>query len=273
MKLRMLTTAVAAATALFAGAAQAVIIDTFEDPIVGSHEATAQGVGNSTAVNFGDGTSTSIIGGYRDLIAIVNADTTGVGTKRTTMEVAGGGLSFSNSSGTDGTGIVRWDGDADASTVSYSLGADLINQAGCPVLGCNQFISTVIEADLGFQYKIGVYTDATNYSILTAFTQEEITSPTTVNYLFDWFLLPENDITDPTDFYFLGGLAFTIESEGAVDFTNVGMLDFTINTGGKANVDLTLDSISKTGVPEPGALALVGVALLGAAAARRSRKA
>lgn len=268
--------AAALASALgFGISANANTIDLFEDPMAeGVNNATISGaanIGNTASSSFGS--ATTILGGYRDLVVELIASN-GVGTPRVEMEVSGGGLSFSTSDGDQGRGTVQWDGNDGSGTLdptglqdAQGKGANLIIQEGCPVGGCDRFLADVLSADLAFAYSIGIYTDANNYSILTANTLFPVVGETVVDYLFSWFLLPDGP-------QFEGGLPFTIQSMGTVDFTDVGAIEFIVNSDGQTiAVDLALAGITKTGVPEPGALALVGVALLGAGLAGRRRKA
>lgn len=196
----------------------------------------------------------------------------------TVLGVADGLLNFSNSSNVIGVGIVQWDGDDDSDSLDPDGlgGLSLVNQEGCPITGCDRFVAIVNFADLGFGYSIGVYTDASNYSILTAVSQGA-NSPVSADYLFEWF-------TRSSGSYNEGGLPFNILQVGTgPDFASVGALELVLNPagvviGGQAfpqtiSVDLEIDSIRKTGIPEPGMLALMGVGLLAGGLAGRRRQA
>ncbi|MBS1156147.1 MAG: hypothetical protein H6R07_2071 [Proteobacteria bacterium] len=270
MKAKTLLAATMFAMFGFGTSAQAGYVDLFDDPAGSGINIVTDNTVDATSVfqEYPGGIvpSTSIIGGYRDIIANLTASN-GVGTPAATAEVGGGGYSFSTSSGDTGIGTIQWDGqDGSATLDTTGLGGlNLITQAGCPATGCNSFQATVLEADLGFEYQIGVYTDAGNFSILTANTQFAVTVPTLADYQFAWFLLADGD-------YFLDGLNFNIQNTGTVDFTNIGALEFVVNSdGGTAAVDLALDSITK--VPEPGSLALLGIGLLGTVLMGRRRAA
>ncbi len=273
LKKTLLTAAMAAGLS-YGASAQAFVVDLFDDPAAnGVQVATTTTVGpaGTVAVEYPGGAvpSPSILGGYRDIIVSLTASN-GIGTPNATAEVGGGGYSFSTSSGDRGTGRIQWDGqDAgpNVGDLNYTglNGANLINQVGCPSSGCDRFVATVLVADLGFEYQIGVYTDENNYSILTANTIFAVESPTPAVYLFDWFQFATGTYEVEPGF-FIG-----IEHVGVVDFTNIGALEFVVNSdGATVAVDLALDSITK--VPEPGVLALMGIGLLGATFAGRRRQ-
>lgn len=206
----------------------------------------------------------TILGGYRDIYVEAMGATSGAPTS--TMYAGGGLLDFSNSGATNGYGSVQWDGADNSPTLDIDgLNANLINQTGCPVGGCDRFIANVLIADQGFQYKLTVYDLDGDWSTLTASTQTPISSLTPEDFLFAWFNLsgPQN----------IDGLAFDVtNSGGIINFDRIGALMFELNTAGTIAVDLQLASVEKTGLPEPGMLALVSVALLGAGAATRRRR-
>ena len=212
------------------------------------------------------GVGANIIGGYRDLY--VEVITQGAGAASTAMYAGSGVLSFSNDAATTGKGTVQWDGNDNSATLDTEGldGADLINQEGCGA-GCNQFVADVLVADLGFGYSITVWDMDGSSSVLTSGTQVAVTSSTLAVFPFAWFNLADGN-------YVLDGLPFNIThggNLGPVDFTNIGALQLDLNTTGTVAVDLQLASITKTGVPEPGTLALAGLALAGLASLRRRK--
>lgn len=267
MKLNALTSALLVSTLGFSAAASANIVDMFDDPAGnGVHTVTDTSIdGNAVFMEYGP--SASILGGYRDLIVEL-VGSNGIGVANANAEVGGGGFSFSSSSGDTGIGRIQWDG-ADASA-DLNIGGlnheDLVHQAGCPVAGCNAFVAEILVADQGFQYQIGVYTDASNYTILTSDTLFPVGSTYLSTYDFDWFALATGD-------YFLDGLPFHIDSFGTgADVTDVGAIEVVINSdGGTVAVDLAIDLVEKRRVPEPGTLALLGIGLLGASLVARRK--
>lgn len=272
MKMFRKTASAAALVSLFgfAGAASANTIDLFTEPADGVQRVAVGGAAPTpSAQSQYNNAGGSIIGGFRDL-ALRNV--TGAGSVNSAeLAVADGRLTFNNGAGVRSTAVVQWDGGADAAnpgTLVYGLGANLINQTGCPASGCDYFQTTVFSADQGFDVEIGVFTDADNYSTFS-FESAAVNAAAFTTFLFDWFDLDAGTYT-------VDGFTFTVaHGTGNADFTNVGALQLLIsNVGGNAAIDLEIGAVTKDGneVPEPNALALAGIALLGAALTGRRRK-
>lgn len=251
------------------GAASANVIDLFSQPTPG---AQAVGVGgfsdalpDASEYFANDG---SIIGNYRDL-ALVNVSGTST-VNGSTLAVADGRLSFANAPNVKSTAVVQWDGGPEATpgVLQYGLNADLVNQTGCPISGCTYFAAKVFDADQGFAIELGVYTDADEYSLLR-FISTAVPGESTSIFSFSWF-----DIAGLGQEVEPGFFIDVIHGAGGkADFTNVNALELRIgNSGGNAAIDLEIGAIKKYGVPEPGGLALAGLALLGLAASRRGRR-
>ena len=274
----------------FATSGHAGVVDLFDDPSFGSQDkvldpTVGAGISNIGGTNgsgtqvgggwykkYGDGTSTSILGGYRDLYVEMVGNTNADPSESQSVLTAGGGaLTFSNTSGAIGYGKIQWDGsDIDADLDIDGLGGQDVT-AGCGgPSSCTTFIASVLEADQGFEYKITVYDMAGHGAILTANTLFPIGSAYDSTYQFSWFNLPQGA-------YVLDMLPLTITRVGLVgdiDFKDLGALQLELNTNSASpsavSVDLRLSSV--TTVPEPGSLALVGLALAGVGLASKRRK-
>lgn len=244
--------ALAAAAAASFGAQAGVTIDNFDvaqAKIVDGLPVDGLGVWSQV----GPAAATDIFGGYRDIFVKTIACTV-CGTGGETKAVVGGSVySFSSDSGVTGIGIIRWDGlTAGASSVAGGDGTWGINKIGIAATdltagGAVAFQVKVLAADLGFPFTVQIFSDATNWTSLSI-------------------------VSGGVGTFFIPFAAFAfgdVHGTGA-NFSSVRAAQALINIGdiaGTESVDLTIDLVNTT--PEPGSLALVGLALLGVGAARR----
>lgn len=239
--------AVAAAIAGMTLMAQAALV--VDDFTVGQAKIEDNTTGDSgvSSTVFGAG----ILGGWRDIYVnklLPTADP-GSALNLRVSSIAPGKLIFSEEDGVFGYGIVRWDGISYAPNATFEGGINATGLGGVSLSGAGSaFHLIVTSADAGFPFTLNVFTNATDWTELTLFS------------------------SGPGDYIipfaaFAGG---TAHGAGA-DFNNVGALEAVINTGGFATaVDLSIDIID---IPEPGTMALTGLALLGLGAIRRRKQA
>ena len=173
-----------------------------------------------------EGPDGSIIGGFRDMEAMGDADS----FLETRLQATGGALTFSNNVGTTGSGTIVWDGDDDP-TVVDTMGLGGIDLTG-GVWPLDRILVEILSADLpGLELNFTIYDLVGGVSSLSQTFASSITTPETATFLFDDF-----------------------NANGTADLTNVGAIQLDI--AGPAEIDARFDMIEvgkevRGRVPEP----------------------
>ena len=278
---RHLAIALAATTVSMAASADAVI-DLFAVPqAFMTDQSKLNGTGLWSEVTTAGST---IIGGARDLFVERTGGTelenNGIGVQLGVSAAAPGYMSYSTGANTAGYGYVRWDGDTSTAgpngPADLSLAAFLgqLNPLGLAntnlaALG-SAFELTVLESDLGFYFALEVYTSANQWTrLLVAANQHLSSNPPAVSYID--FVDFETAIANQAGFVLPSGALRYTGSAGGADMSDVGALQAIINPGTATEVAIDLRIDSAKVVPEPSALALVGLGLLGVGVVRRRR--
>jgi len=276
MKKGVLAAAVMGTFAFSSGAYAGVIVDLFTDP-PGGQSVTANNVGQTTNNQAGPLPSANVIGAWRDLSINKTFDNVGAANVGdSTLTAGGGALQLDNATGNKSIGVVTWDGSNNAGAGGASVLTTGLGGVNLMAGGADRFLAQVLAADLGFDYKITVWDMDGSKSVLAASVQQPIQPPgEAAEYLFSWFNLASGTYcdgvasppacSDPTT-----QLNFTItHTGGAIDFAHIGALQLELENTSLISVDLALGNIQT--VPEPGTLALAGLALMGLAGLRRRK--
>lgn len=275
---------VAAAVATLSFAASAgITVDDFSVVQANMTDGVTDGMGLASSVS---GATTSILGGQRDVFVEKLLDTDPTDTAGdVSARVAGNKFSYSSAAGTAGRSILKWDGGAGSSAAAAISEASFLAGTNYTGLGSfnladtgTAFLINVYESDIGFDFALSVYTSATQWTTLVLQSEAHhlglpASSPIDFVDFFGTASVGTVDLNGDSipDAELLPSGALRIGGTGGyADMADVGAMTATINwSGGPGTVDLQiLDAIT---VPEPGTLALVGLAMVGLGAARRRK--
>lgn len=182
------------------------------------------------------GAAANIIGGQRDLLVYKSS-----GTGHATASVEFDELVFDSDNGTNGFAVVRWDG----AGTTFNQAIDTDGLGGVDLASSGVAIGIDSDADLAYQLTFQVWSEtAPGTWTLSEVTKNVGSGLQAVTMLF-------SDFT-------------------GVNFASVGAMQMIVNTGALTQrLDVNLEIIGT--VPEPGSVALAGLALLGLAATRRRK--
>ncbi len=264
----------AIATLWAANAGAALVIDDFKDPVPGSQSLLDTRTSGTNAVGTGSSLNgVGMLAGQRDMYVVKttgpDSATNGVG-----MEVGNGLLTFSSAPGHAGVGIVRWDGMTNtgfAQNTANSVNSNLTSAIGS--ISGNGFAVTDLAAGpddyfmLDVLQNVGMNVTLQIFSNLgTQFSQLTVTMlPGSGQYV-----VPFAAFSGMPALQCAGGV-----QAGCADFSQITAMQMIVNFPGAPEIGarLVMRGITvgpaPSSVPEPGTLALAGLALLAATGAGR----
>lgn len=199
----------------------------------------------------------TIFGGYREVYAFKDGFPSGDDVAGVTTSVFGGRARFSSDDASYGYGFIRWDGAAVTNNAT-DLTTNTFGASTSTSLG-NLFdfgigFEVVYNSDAAFDIEILVYTASGKIWIAGQPVADTNNADVTDKILFSEFV-DITDLTTPAGDAFKDVRAIEVLFNG--ERLNLGRLD--------------MNFAPPVGIPEPGSLALAGLALLGVGVARRRK--